>query len=82
MRNRKDNINSEPGYIVRSLLKPRIKPGMRVHLISEKLNIDNTFKVGDVDHSGDNYSNLWETKMKLLLNQKFTPVQYTEEAIY
>lgn len=70
-----DRIRSEPGYIVRSLIKPKATPGSSIRLISNKLNIDNTYKIGDVEHSGNNYSNLWETKTKALLKQEFAPIQ-------
>jgi hypothetical protein len=76
-----DRTKSEPGYIVRSLIKAKAKPGASIHLISEQLNIDNEFKLGDVEHSGNNYSNLWETRMKALLTQTLTPVQIEDTGV-
>lgn len=76
-RRKKKNVSrsqSEPGYIIRSLIKPLAKPGASVHLISNTLNIDNTFKIGDVSHSGGNYIDLWETRMKALLPINTFPV--------
>jgi hypothetical protein len=41
-----------PGWIVTSLLNPRIVPNGRVRLQSERENVDATYRVLNVKHTG------------------------------
>jgi len=58
---------NEPGYVVRSLLKPSAEPGGRIALKSERLNIDDQFPIEEVSHAGDTFEDIWETRIKILI---------------
>ena len=66
--------NNAPGYRVKSLIKHTLRPGSKVHLISDKLKLNGEFKVGEVHHSGSTHDSTWETTFKALLPQDTRPV--------
>lgn len=58
-------LELKPGYNVKTLLNPNIKPGKLVNIISEVEDIDSEYIVESVRHSGDNFGDTWESDMKV-----------------
>lgn len=55
----------QPGWKVRTLLKPQILPGDRVRLRSTKLDINGLFVVIAIRHEGDNYGPIFESQLEV-----------------
>lgn len=60
------NAAPRPGWKVRSLLKPQIIPGDRIHLISRKAGVNGIFRVVSINHQGDNYGDVFESLIEVL----------------
>lgn len=55
----------EPGYIVNSLLNPKIRPGSLVNIYSAKQKINGNYIVHTVRHSGDTHGTEWITQVRV-----------------
>lgn len=60
------NAAPRPGWKIRSLLKPQIIPGDRIHLISRKAGVNGIFRVISINHQGDNYGDTFESLLEVL----------------
>lgn len=59
----KQNNKDRPGWMVKSLLQPRIIPGGSVELESREIPAGTRFRVEAVRHRGDSYGDDWYTEV-------------------
>ena len=55
----------QPGWKVRTLLKPQILPGDRIRLRSTKVDINGLFYVQSIRHEGDTYGPIFESQLEV-----------------
>ena len=72
--NKKKQDNSsttddKDGFLVKTLIKPKVEPGVTVKIISKKLNLkeDGEYSVTDVKHTGDTHGTPWMSKIKVTM---------------
>lgn len=56
-----------PGYVINSLLQPKILPGFKISVESKKANIKGDVIVYTVEHKGDTHGSDWTTTMRVVL---------------
>lgn len=60
------NAKPEPGWKVRTLLRPDILPGDKIRLRSQRANVNGVFYVISARHEGDNYGPQFESTLEVI----------------